>query len=105
MGHWCKRCDEYRILNDDKCGCKIIGKVWEPDAGETEETAVDVWSIHDPEIALQKWAETLDSNSCGEAFNGGQSEVTVMFRPAGSDEVETYNLYAELTLDYGASRV
>lgn len=103
MGFRCDKCDEYRVFTD-KCRCKVIGVVWFPDDGETEEDGQEIRSIHDPEIALGVWAERYDGDCGGEVFNYGKTDHTVAFRPAGSDEIENYVLSAEPTIEYSARR-
>lgn len=76
----CPRCHGWR-WKENTCSCKLIGKVWEPDCGDNEENADEVWSVHrSPEDALDKWCERRDSDCAGEAF---QNEVTVAFRSTG----------------------
>lgn len=81
MGEYCNRCGEYYF--SASCRCKLVGKIWSPDCGETEDDAADIWSSHDdPEVFLPKWAEVVDGDNAMEAF---EYEQTVAFKPIEGD--------------------
>lgn len=89
---WCKRCGEYDVWGKG-CGCKLAGRAWRPESGETESDAQDVWAATAYlDTAIRQWAARLDSRNCYECF---ASEQVIAVRVAATNAVEYFNITRE----------
>ena len=91
----CGRCGTYQWL---PCKCTMIGRVWDPDNGETEDDAHELWSRGDAETALKGWACDQHSQDW-EMFRDDGATRDVVFRPVGG-EVEIYTISMEMQPHY-----
>jgi hypothetical protein len=94
--NWCSRCGGF-LYRSGECRCRVVGKVWQPDHGQTEQEAKPLWSRGAADDAIEAWAERSARNDCEmfQSYNGRMNDVTVAFRPADGGEIEIYTISCE----------
>lgn len=95
----CGRCGDYGW---HPCLCRVVGRVWDPDNGETEDDAHELYSKHSTEGALQQWARIKHCEDW-EMFPGDEATRDVAFRPTGG-EIEIYTIAMSMQPSYRVDR-
>lgn len=93
MGTWCRKCGDYDVWGNG-CRCKVVGTVWLPESGETEDNARDVHSKYaDPELAVNEWATRRHARDC-ECFS--ENDEIVAFRAEGERSIKYFAVRYEI---------